>query len=802
MTGLEALVAVGLAGNIVQFTHFAQQFLSGTRKLYSSTSGATAENLELELIAQTLRQLAESEVLREHAVDAQQGNSVRPSTGRPADPGRDDEDWTKLIHQCKELAVDLLKLLKSFKVESDHKRWETVRQSIRIAWKKGDIESMQQRLDRIGNQLHSKIAGRQREQILKQMADFAKTNAALEVNRTKEIQQLRQDVVKFFEEFKSAFQRGDPFSQTWGQFTEAAGHARNLVAESRVLSRLSYLTMEYRHQAISKEHAKTFQWMYQQEPSDGKAPTTFVPWLEEEDRGLYWITGKPGSGKSTLMKFISTHPKTIQHLQSWAGTRKLVTASFYFWSPAKNQLQKSQVGLLRSILYQILRQCPDWILRLFPVAGNHLGLDSPEASIDAVEDLLCLFRRLTELMITPNGELSGDGSRFCFFIDGLDEYDGTPRDIIELVRILRHSTHIKICVASRPWNEFETAFGLNDSSKLYIHDLTKEDIRLYTAETIGNDPTFQQLQQMDNRCADMVEYIVKTAEGVFLWVFLVVRSLLEGLSNADRIPDLEKRLREFPTDLESYFRSILYSVDERYHEKMMTTFIVTLGARQLLPLFTYWHMDEDVDDDYVFNLKTIVPHGQNREVLFDHMKKRLNARCKGLVEAKFYDSLNIGPSASLVAWQVDFLHRTVRDFLALPSMQTLLYSGVSKSYNVDLPICRSILATIKTTVHYSHGPEAETVLMNTFFHHLDGLGSFDGALSTQRRLALHMKSALTTRGVHDESVEYQLSRFISDDLSVTSAPLSPDELTKIFQEMTERWKAIRATHTPSGPSKR
>lgn len=35
----------------------------------------------------------------------------------------------------------------------------------------------------------------------------------------------------------------------------------------------------------------------------------FVAWLEEGD-GLYWIAGKAGSGKSTLMKYIASHPST------------------------------------------------------------------------------------------------------------------------------------------------------------------------------------------------------------------------------------------------------------------------------------------------------------------------------------------------------------------------------------------------------------------------------------------------------------------------------------------------------------
>lgn len=191
---------------------------------------------------------------------------------------------------------------------------------------------------------------------------------------------------------------------------------------------------------------------------------------------------------------------------------------------------------------------------------------------------------------------------------------------------------------------------------LCVHDLTRGDIRLYTAETLGKDLIFQQLRKMDDRCSDLVEEVVKAAEGVFLWVFLVIQSLLEALSNADRISDLQKRLSELPTDLESYFERLLYSVDERYQEQMSTTFMVALRARKQLPVVTYWHMDEDIADDYVFDLETKAsPSGEARHIRINHMKKRLNARCKGLMEAKFYESFRGGgPSSFVVAWQVGF----------------------------------------------------------------------------------------------------------------------------------------------------
>jgi hypothetical protein len=113
--------------------------------------------------------------------------------------------------------------------------------------------------------------------------------------------------------------------------------------------------MDSRHESIPKEHSKTFSWIF-----DETALVKFVQWLKNED-GFYWVSGKAGSGKSTLMKFVGAHQKTREYLEEWAGDKKLIIAKFYFWSASTHRSQKSQQGLLRAILCQILRQCPELI---------------------------------------------------------------------------------------------------------------------------------------------------------------------------------------------------------------------------------------------------------------------------------------------------------------------------------------------------------------------------------------------------------------------------------------------------------
>jgi hypothetical protein len=126
-------------------------------------------------------------------------------------------------------------------------------------------------------------------------------------------------------------------------------------------------------------------------------------------------------------------------------------------------------------------------------------------------------------------------NKFSFFIDGLDEHDGKPDDIIQLIELLKSSLHVKLCVSSRPLNEFERAFGQGHSKKPYMQDLTRGDIELYVRGTLEGGLGFQELKQRDYGCLDLVYDVIEATKGVFLWVFLVVRSLLKGLTNADRI---------------------------------------------------------------------------------------------------------------------------------------------------------------------------------------------------------------------------------------------------------------------------
>jgi hypothetical protein len=141
---------------------------------------------------------------------------------------------------------------------------------------------------------------------------------------------------------------------------------RNSV-NKKILEDLSYPEMTKRYEDILEPHPKTFDWIFS-DATQWKLPwSDFAKWLRD-DGGIYWINGKAGSGKSTLMKHIYDSPRTAFYLREWSYTKSSVpccAATYFFWNSGTN-IQKSQEGLLRSLLFQILGEHTRLIPVVFP----------------------------------------------------------------------------------------------------------------------------------------------------------------------------------------------------------------------------------------------------------------------------------------------------------------------------------------------------------------------------------------------------------------------------------------------------
>lgn len=149
--------------------------------------------------------------------------------------------------------------------------------------------------------------------------------------------------------------------------------------------------------------------------------------------------------------------------------------------------------------------------------------------------------------------------KFVFFIDGLDEYSGSHEEIAGILKQVSQGSNVKVCVSSRPLLVFERIF--DSLPHLILQDLTYDDITLYVNNKLGDHERMRALESYEPGLrTSLTSAIVDKASGVFLWVHLVVRSLLDGLGNYDVGDDLRRRLEDLPEELEALYWIMVQNV--------------------------------------------------------------------------------------------------------------------------------------------------------------------------------------------------------------------------------------------------
>ena len=509
-----------------------------------------------------------------------------------------------------------------------------------------------------------------------QVRDLRTSMADLKMSRTRELEELtvelsqlssKIDEVKLFT--GSSPLSNDDFETLTRGVDNLAITSSNYEREYAILSSLDYKRRPARQEAVPLAHQKTFNWIFQ-DPLDG-SPSPFAQWLKQHS-GVFWVSGKPGAGKSTLMKFICENSRTSELLSTWAWPQQAISANHFFWS-AGTPIQRSQEGLFKSLLLEILRQLPETIPSICSERWKRplSGLSNLEWTQSQLRTCLERIATMPELQ-----------TRFCFFIDGLDEFGGDHLEICETLLHLSKSAHIKMCLSSRPWNVFVDSFG-QTTRHVDVHDLTRDDIRQYAQSRLHNHPKWNSLIKRAEAGEVLADEISNRAQGVFLWVFLVTQLLREGLTNDDSLQDLMKRLESFPTDLEKFIKQILESVDPFYYPKTARMLKVTVAAKEPFPPFVYALLEREFDDeDYALNEPVQPFEPTDWDPLVATVPQHLRARCKGLLE------INND--------RVEFLHRTVRDFLMTAEMDDFLSSKIEPAIFIpSLAILRAHIVWIK-----------------------------------------------------------------------------------------------------------
>ncbi|KAI1416394.1 hypothetical protein F5Y13DRAFT_153830 [Hypoxylon sp. FL1857] len=401
-----------------------------------------------------------------------------------------------------------------------------------------------------------------------------------------------------------------------------------------VLECLTFRHINDRYYTVKAKHGKTFEWIFESR-DDNLLWSPFPNWFKSGG-SCYWINGKPGSGKTTLMKFIDQAPAMKSLVRRWAHRQNsrssdpsngVLSASFFFWNLGPFSLQKSQAGLLRALLHDILKQAPCLIPKIVPELCSEVLKFGKPKSEPSLPELRRWFRRLIRAA-SPEMKL-------YFLIDGVDEYVGDFDELIDTL-FSEPSRFVKFIVSSRPTIPCTEAFSKYPS--LRLQDLTSSDIKDYANDTLRcRLGSLSHLVGMDDLSV-VVEEICLRSSGVFLWVILVVKSLLQGIRNGDSIPELLARLRELPTDLAKLYQEIFNSIPTKYRQQatdffraMVQSVIYESYEERGYPV-TALQMSFVGDTDYTTNAHPkAMSLGEipRRHALID---RRIRSRCCGLLE--------------------------------------------------------------------------------------------------------------------------------------------------------------------------
>ncbi|KAF3174154.1 hypothetical protein TWF225_009578 [Orbilia oligospora] len=402
------------------------------------------------------------------------------------------------------------------------------------------------------------------------------------------------------------------------------------------LRTLSFGGMDFRLNNIALAHETTCNWFFETEE--------FLQWRNRENvetfNGVLWIKGKPGAGKSTLMKH------TFLHCQEELSNHSIAA---YFFSTRGQGLEKSRHGMLRSLLYQL--------------CDNDSG---------AYRAFLQRFRdkekkhghswewREDELETIMLESVASSTKPIVLLVDALDECDESEvRMVVNFLETLSSVSitakrTLNVCLSSRHYPTISMAKKLDLTiERIAGHN---EDIAIYVEAKLRIDD-------------DDIKYeLCNKAEGLFMWVILVVGLLNRTYDDGD-IDAVWIRLQELPPDLDAVFTTLL-EIDNP--EKYQTIFMLE---------FMLFCRDRPTSKELYYAVKArtkpeiLRRHDTSTGLTDKIIKNFIINHSRGLIEVRKMRPYFGGSDSS-----VQFIHKTVEDFLLRNKRLQTLHSRMAPDF--------------------------------------------------------------------------------------------------------------------------
>lgn len=417
-----------------------------------------------------------------------------------------------------------------------------------------------------------------------------------------------------------------------------------LAIARELFNSLTFPDIDRRWHLIDTAEQGTCKWIF--------SHAEYVKW-DKEDRKFIWIKGKPGSGKSTLMKRLSE----VQ-IDSCRTTGACVAK--FFINGRGDAMEYTMHGLLRALLYQTLRQHKDLLKHTIQYFQDKMKKQGKRIKWEDNE--------LKELLAWG----SCCGPKTFWIIDAMDEFkQGELRMVVRFFQdiVKNPKGTVRLCLASRHYPDIRVI----DCAEIQMESGNGEDIRLYVESKLAQERSSYHISVKDTE--SLISQIITRAQSMFLWARIAIERLLSDIDDGESFRKISSTLAQFPQALESIYRDLIKGIITKgvLQETIWLFRWILHSARpmtvtEIRQAFSWKHNDDGISNDH-------------------QMSRWIKSRSHGLIEVRSLEQNLNGESdrhgaprdtESLI---VQFSHQSVKDYFS----QVEALQQINPSFSVLTP---------------------------------------------------------------------------------------------------------------------
>ncbi|KAI0431150.1 NACHT and WD domain protein [Xylaria sp. FL1042] len=283
---------------------------------------------------------------------------------------------------------------------------------------------------------------------------------------------------------------------------------------------------------------------------------SFLDWRDSSSLSpsIFWLAGKPASGKSILAGYV------VEYLRGLNAN-----CSYFFFKHSDKSKQRLAV-CLRSIAFQMARRNSQIRRKILQLRDDGLQLDS--------DNPRTIWRSLF-----VSGIFQVAFPRNYWIIDGLDECADIENFFEPILGKLSSEIPLRILITSRETVEIRNSFLELGRDRVTTEAIgigdTQSDIRLLVETKVEALPL-----RDPNQRASLITKILEKSMGSFLWTTLVLKELISTHSEED----MREVLEEVPRDMEPLYERTLSTMTRVIRGKELMRAILIWTVCALRPL--------------------------------------------------------------------------------------------------------------------------------------------------------------------------------------------------------------------------